>query len=176
MLFDKMNISYLLLECNIHLYFYVNKRWRKPKGQSVIDNSETLATFDQDTKRKRRQRKQKKNLKKINKKMNYMYPTTPRRLNPCVRERYAVHVSYNMALLIYSVFSWFSRLSVNNSYMIYIIRNPILWLGISAYGGGVFVSLFFERRCSPGYFFRNVNKWQLGFPIIKTNKRNNFYC
>ena len=25
----------------------------------------------------------------------------------------------------------------NNSYMIYIIRNPILWLGISAYGGGV---------------------------------------
>jgi hypothetical protein len=60
MLFDKMNISYLLLECNIHLYFYVNKRWRKPKGQSVIDNSETLATFDQDTKRKRRQRKQKK--------------------------------------------------------------------------------------------------------------------
>jgi hypothetical protein len=37
--------------------------------------------------------------------------------------------------------------------MIYIIRNPILWLGISAYGGGVFVSLFFERRCSPDYFF-----------------------
>jgi hypothetical protein len=24
----------------------------------------------------------------------------------------------------------------NNSYMIYIFRNPILWLGISAYGGG----------------------------------------
>ena len=43
-------------------------------------------------------------------------------------------------------------------FMIYIIRNPILWLGISAYGGGVFVSLFFERRCSPDYFFRNVNK------------------
>jgi hypothetical protein len=46
----------------------------------------------------------------------------------------------------------------NNSYMIYIIRNPILWLGISAYGGGVFVSLLFNRRCSPDYFFRNVNK------------------
>ena len=31
----------------------------------------------------------------------------------------------------------------NNSYMIYIIRNPILWLGISAYGGGV-LSVYFS--------------------------------
>ena len=31
-----------------------------------------------------------------------------------------------------------------NSYMIYIIRNPILWLGISAYGGG-FLSVYFSR-------------------------------
>jgi hypothetical protein len=30
----------------------------------------------------------------------------------------------------------------NNSYMIYIIRNPIFWLGISAYGGGV-LSIYF---------------------------------
>ena len=30
----------------------------------------------------------------------------------------------------------------NNSYMIYIIRNPILWLGISVYGGGVLSGYF----------------------------------
>ena len=30
-----------------------------------------------------------------------------------------------------------------NSYMIYIIRNPIFWLGISAYGGGV-LSVYFS--------------------------------
>ena len=47
----------------------------------------------------------------------------------------------------------YTRIHVYNSYMIYIIRNPILWLGISAYGGGAFVSLFFDRRCSPDYFF-----------------------
>jgi hypothetical protein len=34
-------------------------------------------------------------------------------------------------------------LSHNNSYMIYIIRNPILKLGISAYGGGV-LSVYFS--------------------------------
>ena len=45
----------------------------------------------------------------------------------------------------------------NNSYRIYIIRNHILWLDISADGGGVFVSLFFARRCSPDYFFRIQN-------------------
>ena len=55
----------------------------------------------------------------------------------------------------------------NNSYMIYIIRNPILWLGISTYGGGVFVSLFFDRRCSPDYFFRNVNKMVAWIPDNK---------
>ena len=55
----------------------------------------------------------------------------------------------------------------NNSYMIYIIRNPILWLGIHAYGGGVFVSLFFDRRCSPDYFFRNVNKMAAWIPDNK---------
>ena len=31
-----------------------------------------------------------------------------------------------------------------NSYMIYIIRNPIHWLGISAYGGGVLL-VYFSR-------------------------------
>jgi multimeric flavodoxin WrbA len=46
--------------------------------------------------------------------------------------------------------------------MIYIIRNPILWLGISAY-----VSLFFDRRCSPDYFFRNVNKMAAWIPDDK---------
>ena len=51
--------------------------------------------------------------------------------------------------------------------MIYIIRNPILLLGISAYGGGVFVSLFFDRRCSPDYFFRNVNKMVAWIPDNK---------
>ena len=41
-------------------------------------------------------------------------------------------------------------------------------MGISAYGDGVFVSLFFEKRCSPDYFFRNVKKkWRHGFPKIK---------
>ena len=42
--------------------------------------------------------------------------------------------------------------------MICIIRNPLLWLDISAYGGGVFVRLFFERWCSPNYFFRNSSE------------------
>jgi hypothetical protein len=55
----------------------------------------------------------------------------------------------------------------DNSYMIYIIRNPILWMGISAYEGGVFVSLFFDRRCSPDYFFRNVNKMASWIPDNK---------
>ena len=59
-----------------------------------------------------------------------------------------------------------SSLTRDNSYMIYIIRNPILWLDISAYGGGVFVSLFFERRCSSDYFFRNVNKMAAWIPDI----------
>jgi hypothetical protein len=31
-------------------------------------------------------------------------------------------------------------------------------LGKSAYGGGVVVCLFLERRCSPDYFFCNVIK------------------
>ena len=59
------------------------------------------------------------------------------------------------------------KLKLNNSYMIYIIRNPILWSGISAYGGGVFVSLFFERWCSPDYFLRNVNKMAAWIPDNK---------
>jgi hypothetical protein len=58
-------------------------------------------------------------------------------------------------------------LCLNNSYIIYIIRNPILWLGKSAYGGGVFVSLFFDRRCSPDYCFRNVNKMAAWIPDNK---------
>ena len=49
-------------------------------------------------------------------------------------------------------------------------------MGISAYGGGFLVILFFERRCSPDYFSRNVNKMAVGFPIIKKDKRNNVYC
>jgi hypothetical protein len=59
------------------------------------------------------------------------------------------------------------RIYKYNSYMIYIIRNSILWLGISAYGGGVFVSLFFDRRCSPDYFLRNVNKMAAWIPDNK---------
>jgi uncharacterized protein (DUF486 family) len=59
------------------------------------------------------------------------------------------------------------RILIYNSYMIYIIRNPILWLGISAYGGGVLVSLIFDRRCSPDYFFRNVNKMAACIPDNK---------
>jgi hypothetical protein len=47
---------------------------------------------------------------------------------------------------------------LENTVNVNLIRNPILWLGISAYGGEVFISLFFDRRCSPDYFFRNVNK------------------
>ena len=54
-----------------------------------------------------------------------------------------------------------------NSYMISIIRNPIVWLGISAYWGGVFVSLFFKRRSSPDYFFRNVSKMAAWIPDNK---------
>jgi hypothetical protein len=63
----------------------------------------------------------------------------------------------------------FSELWTNNSYMIYIIRNPIHWLGMSAYGGGVFGSLFFDRRCSRTTFFRNVNKMAAWIP--DNNKR-----
>ena len=59
------------------------------------------------------------------------------------------------------------KLKLNNSYMIYIIRNPIPFSGISAYGGGVFVSLFFERRCSPDYFLHNVNKMAAWIPDNK---------
>jgi hypothetical protein len=66
----------------------------------------------------------------------------------------------------FSKLEWL-MLFLNNSYMIYIIRNPILLLGISAYGGGVFVSLFFDRRCSPDYFFRNVNKMVAWIPDNK---------
>ena len=51
--------------------------------------------------------------------------------------------------------------------MIYIIRNPIPFSGISAYGGGVFVSLFFERRCSPDYILHNVNKMAAWIPDNK---------
>jgi hypothetical protein len=40
-------------------------------------------------------------------------------------------------------FGFSSGLYRNNSNMIYIIRNPILWLGISAYGGGV-LSVYFS--------------------------------
>ena len=49
-------------------------------------------------------------------------------------------------------------------------------MGISAYGGGVFVSLFFERRRSPDYFLRNVNKMAVWIPDNKKDKRNNVYC
>jgi hypothetical protein len=35
------------------------------------------------------------------------------------------------------------KLIDDNSYMIYINRNPILWLGISVYGGGV-LSVYFS--------------------------------
>ena len=60
--------------------------------------------------------------------------------------------------IIVYILTYIGILLGDNSYMIYIIRNPILWLGISAYEGRVFVSLFFDRRCSPDYFFRNINK------------------
>ena len=54
------------------------------------------------------------------------------------------------------------KLKLNNSYMIYIIRN-----GYKRLGGGAFVSLFFERRCSPDYFLRNVNKMAAWIPDNK---------
>ena len=56
-------------------------------------------------------------------------------------------------------------LYINNSYMIYIIINPLLWLGISAYGGGI-LSVYF----SPDYFFRNVNKIAAWIPDNKKKK------
>ena len=40
-------------------------------------------------------------------------------------------------------------------------------MGISAYGGGFFVILFFERRCSPDYFSRNVNTLAVWIPDNK---------
>jgi hypothetical protein len=40
-------------------------------------------------------------------------------------------------------------------------------LGISTYGGGIFGSLFFERRCSPEHFFRNVSKMAAWIPENK---------
>jgi hypothetical protein len=43
-----------------------------------------------------------------------------------------------------------------------------------AYGGGVFVSLFFDRRCSPDYFFRNVNKMAAWIPDKKKDKKQMF--
>jgi hypothetical protein len=42
-------------------------------------------------------------------------------------------------------------------------------MGISAYGGGDFVNLYFERRCSPDYFLRNVSKMAVWIP--DNNKR-----
>jgi hypothetical protein len=40
-------------------------------------------------------------------------------------------------------------------------------MGISTYGGRVFVSFFFETRCSPDYFLRNVNKMAAWIPDNK---------
>ena len=54
---------------------------------------------------------------------------------------------------------------INHCY--YIIRNPILWLGISAYGGGVLSVYFSIDGCSPHYFFRNVNKMAAWIPDNK---------
>ena len=78
--------------------------------------------------------------------------------------------------IIVYVLTYIGILLGDNSYMIYIIINPILWLGISVYGGGVFFSLFFDRRCSPNYFFRNVNTMTAWIPDNKKDKRNNVYC
>jgi hypothetical protein len=69
-----------------------------------------------------------------------------------------------------------SVLSLYNSYMIYIIRNPILWLGISAYGGGVLSVYFSIDDVHRTTFFVMKTKWRFGFPIIKKDKRNNVYC
>ena len=45
-------------------------------------------------------------------------------------------------------------------------------MGISAYGGGV-LSVYFSRRCSPDYFFRNVNKMVAWIPDNKKRLFNN---
>ena len=58
-------------------------------------------------------------------------------------------------------------LSCNNSYMIYIIRNPILLIGYKRLWRRGFVSLFFDRRCSADYFFRNVSKMAAWIPDNK---------
>jgi hypothetical protein len=48
-------------------------------------------------------------------------------------------------------------------------------MGISAYGGGVFVSLFFDRRCSPDYIFRNVSKMAAWIPDNKKKIRETMF-
>ena len=51
--------------------------------------------------------------------------------------------------------------------MIYTIRNPILLIGYKRLWRQGFVSLFFDRRCSADYFFRNVNKMAACIPDNK---------
>jgi hypothetical protein len=58
-------------------------------------------------------------------------------------------------------------LFANNSYMNYIIRTPILWLGISAYGGGVLSVYFSIDDVHRTNFFRNVNKMAAWIPDNK---------
>jgi hypothetical protein len=64
---------------------------------------------------------------------------------------------------------------------IYIIRNPILWLGISAYGGRFFVSLFFEGRCSTDWksfthplYFSKISSMLENSCISSVTKRYKF--
>jgi hypothetical protein len=45
----------------------------------------------------------------------------------------------------------------------------------NADGGGIFVSLFFERRYSPDYFFRNVNKIAAWIPDNKKKKKETIF-
>ena len=51
--------------------------------------------------------------------------------------------------------------------MIYIIWNPILWLGISAYGGGVLSVYFSIDDVHWTTFFPNVNKMAAWIPDNK---------
>jgi hypothetical protein len=46
----------------------------------------------------------------------------------------------------------------------------------SAYGGGVLSVYFSIDDVHRTTFFVLKTKWRLGFPIIKTDKRNNVYC
>jgi hypothetical protein len=98
---------------------------------------------------------------------NYMYDINCQQTTTCQRFENYWLFRRKKDIIVY-VLTYIGILLGDNSYMIYIIRNPILWLGISAYEGRGFVSLFFDRRCSSDYFFCNINKMAA---LILDNKK-----